>query len=192
MQLAGLINVAKEVRGLQLSVINIADTIASGMQFGIFNIVLKNGLFSPTLESSEINPLQVSLKMGLEKCYSIYAVGTNPDQYWTNTVGFGSKRFVSAKRKIFLNPELRYISFFNDKSEEDEDSNVVRLNLNVGYQLSKRRSISGGPSLNFFFTDYLDENNDPVLDLNDAFLLNRFGSGFRYQLWIGYSIALSL
>jgi len=189
-QLAGLVNKAKEVNGVQLSIINIADTIVGGIPIGIINIVKKNGFLAPTLESTDAVPLGFALKMGIEEFYSFLSLGTNPNNYWSLGGGFGSKRFTSAKRKLFLNPELRWSSLTEGKIRENEDSNLITLNFNIGYQLFKRLSISGGPSVNFFFTNHLAENGEPILKLTNSPILDQKGSNNSYQLWIGYVLGI--
>jgi len=190
MQLTGFINIAKKVKGLQLSVINIADTVESGVPFGIINIVKKNGFISPAVESNDVIPYGFAFRTGLDKFYTILSAGINPDQYWSLGAGLGSRLFTSPERKLFLNPELRWSSLAENKIKENEDSNLFSLNLNVGYQLFNRLSITSGPTLNFYFTNHLDEGGDPMLTLAENTLVDDDAFGNRYQLWVGYSVGI--
>ena len=187
-QIAGFINIAKEVKGLQLSVINIADTVSSGVPIGLISIVKKNGFLSPALEYTDAIPVGFAMRVGVETFYSILAIGTNPDNYWSVGGGFGSKRFTSVNRKLFLNPELRWSSLTQGKIRENEDSNLIQLNFNLGYQLFKRLSIAGDPSLNFFFTNHLNAQGDPIIDLANSTIIDGQGSRNRYQMWAGYTL----
>ncbi|MEM7296969.1 MAG: hypothetical protein AAF391_01750 [Bacteroidota bacterium] len=187
MQLAGFINTSRRVNGVQLSVINLADSVGSGIQLGIINITKKNGFLSPAFESTDFTPYQLAFRSGLEYFYSVLSVGIHPD-YWNYGVGFGSRVFVSKKKALFFNPELRWITLREGKEEENENSNLVRLDLNLGYKFFKRLSISGGPALNFYYTNRLDESGLPEIDIAGNTLLDDLSGSNRYQLWVGYSL----
>lgn len=189
-QLTGFINVAKEVRGLQLSVINIADTVASGLPFGLINIVKKNGLISPAIESNDIVPYQFAFRSGLDKFYSVLSAGIDPGEHWTFGAGFGSRLFPLKEKKFFLNPELRWINVAEGTPKDDENNTVIRLNFNLGYQLFKHLSITTGPTLNYYYTNHLDESSAPVIALASSSMVDQLSGNFSHQLWIGYSIGL--
>lgn len=188
-QLAGFINVAKEVKGFQLSVINVADTVTSGAPFGLVNIVKKNGFISPALESDDVIPMRFSFRSGLNKFYAILSAGIKPGDYWTYGAGFGNRWFPSEK-SFFINPEIRWFNIAEDKNKESENNNIVRLNFNVGYQLFKRLSVTMGPSINYYFTNHLDESNQPVIDIAGNTLLDELSGRHRHQLWIGYTFGV--
>ncbi|MEM6737103.1 MAG: hypothetical protein AAF620_13640 [Bacteroidota bacterium] len=189
-QLAGLINVAKKLKGLQLGIVNVADTVSSGIPLGIINIIKKNGFLSPTIESTDVIPYQFAFRMGIENFYSLIFVGTNPSSYWSLGGGFGTRRYTSSKQKFFLNPELRWHSLAKGKIEENEDNNLIRLDLNLGYKWFKRLSVKGGPSINFFFTNQLNESGNPELVLTEATLFEGSYLNNRYQFWVGYSLGV--
>ena len=189
-QLAGFINKAKEVRGFQLSVINIADTVASGVPFGLINIVKNGGFISPAIESDDVIPLRVAFRSGVDKLYSILSGGILPGEYWSYGFGLGSRLSVSKKNSLMFNPELRWFDITENNTKENEDNNLVRLNVNLGYQLFKHLSVTAGPSINFFFTNQLDENNDPILQIAGNTLLDDKAASNRYQVWVGYSIGI--
>lgn len=189
-QLAGFINFAKELKGLQFSIVNIADTVSSGIPFGVINIVRKNGFLSPTIELNDVIPYQFAFRMGIENFYSLISIGINPSSYWSLGGGFGSRRYTSSKQKFFINPELRWHSLAEEKIEENENNNLIKLNLNLGYKWFKRLSVKGGPSINFFFTNQLNESGNPELTLTEAALFEGSYLRNRYQFWVGYSLGI--
>ncbi len=188
-QLAGFINTAKEVRGLQLSVVNLADTVVTGTPFGLVNIVKKGGFISPAIESDDVVPYRVSFRSGLNKFYSVLSVGFQPGDHWTYGAGFGSRWFPK-KNKLFINPEIRWFNVAEDKIKENENNYLVRLNLNLGYQIFKHLSVTSGPSLNYYFTNHLDESGNPIIDIAGNTILDNSTSKFRHQLWIGYTVGI--
>jgi hypothetical protein len=187
---AGFINIAKRVGGLQFSVVNIADTVASGIQFGLLNIVKKNGLISPAIESDDIVPYRFAFRSGLDKFYSVLSMGTDMGNLWTMGVGFGSRLFPLKKKAFFINPELRWINVAKGSIAEDKNNTVVRFNFNLGYQIFRHLSITTGPSLNFYYTNQLDEFDEPIIALARNPMMDQFSNNFRYQLWLGYSIGI--
>ncbi len=189
-QLTGFINVAKEVRGLQLSVVNWADTIVTGIPFGLLNIVKKGGFISPALESDDVIPYRVSFRSGLDKFYSVLSVGIQPGDYWTYGVGFGSRWFPTNKRTFFINPELRWFNLAESKIKEDENNYMVRFNFNLGYQIFKHLSVTSGPSLNYYFTNDLDERGNPIIDIAGKTITDRSSGRYRHQLWVGYTFSI--
>ncbi|MEP1095058.1 MAG: hypothetical protein ABJG78_08105 [Cyclobacteriaceae bacterium] len=189
-QLTGFINIAKEVKGLQLSVINVADTVTSGVPFGLFNIVKKNGFISPAIESDDVVPYRFAFRSGLDKFYSVLSAGIDPGDHWTFGAGFGSRLFPLKEKKFFLNPELRWVNVAEGSGAEDENNTIIRFNFNFGYQVLKHLSITTGPTLNYYYTNHLDESRDPVILLTRNPIVDKLSGNFRHQLWIGYSVGI--
>lgn len=189
-QLTGFINVAKEVKGLQLSVINIADTVASGIPFGLFNFVKKNGFISPAIESDDVVPYRLAFRSGLDKFYTVLSAGIDAGDHWTFGAGFGSRLFPLKEKAFFLNPELRWINIAEGSTDEDESNTIIRLNFNLGYQVLKHLSITTGPTLNYYYTNKLDESNQPVIGLARNPVVDQLSGNFRHQIWVGYSIGI--
>ena len=188
LQMSTVINVAKEVRGVQFSVVNIADSVASGIQFGIINISKKNGFISPALESDDVVPFRLSFRSGLDRLYAVISAGMRRNEYWTYGLGLGSRLFLS--NKAFVNPELRWFNLAEGGIDDGETIHLARFNFNLGYQLFKRLSVTTGPSLNFYWTNQLDEASEPVIKIASKPMLDRLSGGNRYQLWIGYTIGI--
>lgn len=189
-QIAGFINKAKEVKGLQLSIINIADTVSSGVPIGLVSVVKKNGFLSPAIESTDVIPLQFAVRVGMEKFYTIISAGTNPSNYWSLGGGFGLRKFTSSNRKLFFNPEFRWASLTEGRIRENEDSNLFGLHLNLGYKLFKRLSLVGGPTINYYLTNHLDETDNPIISLANSPIINHRSARNRQQFWVGYTLGV--
>ncbi len=189
-QFAGFINKAKKVDGVQFSIINLADSVASGTQLGLVNISKKNGFISGAIETDDVIPYRIAFRSGQDHFYTVLTAGIKPDDYWSFGAGFGSRLFLSQQRAFYLNPELRWHSIQEDKIEDGLENHLVRLNLNLGRQLNEHFYITGGPSINYYFTDNLDSFGRPVIDLVSNPTVDRQRSDNRHQVWIGYTVAI--
>lgn len=189
-QAAGFINIAKKVSGVQIGFINIADSVASGVPVGVVNIVKKNGFISPGFESDGAIPYRFVFRSGLEKFYTILSAGIKPGDYWTYGAGLGSRIYLSQQHNLFLNPELRWHSVNEGKAKVNESNQLVKFNLNVGFQAFKHLYITTGPSVNFYVTNELDEFGQPLIDLSSNPSVDELSGNRRYQMWIGYTIGI--
>lgn len=189
LQMAGFVNMARQVNGVQMSVVNLADSVGSGIQFGLLNISRKNGFISPAFESNDIVPYQLAFRSGVEYFYSVLFAGMHSD-YWNYGVGFGSRVWLSKTNGLFFNPELRWVAMMKGKEPENENSNVVKLDLSVGYKFFRHLSVSGGPSVNFYFTNRLDESGIPQINIAGNTLTDELSGDYRYQVWIGYTLRI--
>ncbi|MEP1095059.1 MAG: hypothetical protein ABJG78_08110 [Cyclobacteriaceae bacterium] len=187
LQLAGFINVAKRVNGVQFGVVNVADSVESGVQFGLVN-VSKNGFISPGMETDDVVPYRLVFRSGRERFYTVLSVGAKESEYWSYGAGFGSRLYLSEKRNLFVNPELRYHQI--NKGKSVAENHLVKLNVNLGYQLFKHLYITSGPTVNFYTTKQLDQNGRPLIDIANNPSHDSQSGRSRYQLWVGYSIGI--
>ncbi|MCP4459167.1 MAG: hypothetical protein GY816_14270 [Cytophagales bacterium] len=186
-QLAGFVNVAKKVKGVQFGLINVADSVESGVQFGLVN-VSKNGLISIGTETDDVVPYRLVFRSGQDWFYTVLSAGIKENEYWSFGAGFGSQLFLSEKRNLFVNPELRYHQINKDQSVAK--NHLVKMNLNLGYQLSNHFYITAGPTFNFYTTKEFDQNGRPLLDIVDDPTHESQDGKSRYQQWVGYSIGI--
>jgi len=146
-QLAGAYNYAKNLKGVQFGVVNIADS-SSGYSIGLINIVKKGkGAFS--IFANEMLPVNLDWKSGNRKLYSIFTVGSGigpDDKAYTFGFGFG-KEFV-------LNKNLRLSTEFINQNfylGQWEDLPVLyRFQTALQLKLGKRISLFAGPSFSVF------------------------------------------
>lgn len=190
-QLAGFINIAKQLRGVQVGFINISDSVGSGAQVGLINIARKNGFISLGLETDEAMPYRLAFRSGMDYFYTVLTVGVDAsDDYWSWGAGLGSRLFLSQKRTVFINPEVRWEQISDGKIDYDDFSHLTKLNMNVGYHFHPNFYLTAGPSLNFYVTNDLDQNGNPKVDLSSHQTYDKLNGGNRYQLWFGYNVGL--
>lgn len=151
-QIAGVINYSKNVRGLQIGLLNIADT-SSGYSIGLFNVIFK-GYHKLGLSGNEMMNANAAVKTGTHKFYSMLMAGanySNSDKVYAIGYGFGSERPLNKQKTLSLNPELScqylYLGSWNY-------SNLLnKLNLNLTVKLGKWVSLYAGPSFNVLRSD---------------------------------------
>lgn len=190
LQLTGFINIAKEVRGLQLSVINIADTVASGIPFGLVNVVKKNGFISPAIESDDFTPYQLAIRTGIDNFYTVISGGISPSHFWSYGIGFGSQLYMTKNKLVFFNPELRWINLSNRKPFRNERNMLFKIQPKLGLRLFKDLTVSGGPAINFYISNELNESGIPEIDIANDPIVDKLPGSYRYQVWLGYAISI--
>jgi hypothetical protein len=175
-QVAGVFNYAREMRGLHIGLVNVADT-ASGYTFGLINIIRK-GYHKITFSTNETIEVNAAIKTGSQKFYTMLLGGMNtgPANKLYAT-GFGLGREYRLSDKLLLNPEIssRYVY-----QGSWQDVNLLnRLDLTLNYRLNKWLAITGGPALNFYYSEQKTRIG------NYAFVDKR-------KSWVGWNLGLTL
>lgn len=140
----GLLNIAKEVEGVQIGLVNKSDTVGSGVPIGLLYLG-KGGMFTLDVGTTEMHPIQVSLRTGIEKLYFMLstAFSNNRGGYLLLGTGVGTK--VPINQKTSLSPEFQYLTGLSTRNNFDYYS----ISLNYGIETSDRMSISIGPSFGY-------------------------------------------
>ncbi len=158
LQLGGIFNYARRLKGMQIGLINIADT-SDGYSIGLINIVLK-GYHKLSIFTNETVNGNVAFKTGSRHLYSILLGGMNisngpassrDEKVYTFGYGLGTEKKLS--RWLTLNPELS--SQYLYLGDWDHLNLLNKLSLNLNIRIIKRISVFGGPSVNMYYTDQL-------------------------------------
>ena len=142
-QVSGVFNYAKHVKGLQLGLINIADT-SEGYSIGLINFVLK-GYHKIDLSANETFTANASFKSGNPKFYSILvASASTKNQEKAYGLGYGFGHEISLGKKFTLNPEVTAHMIYLG---EIENRNIFgRLELQLNFKLFKNVTLHAGPA----------------------------------------------
>jgi Secretin and TonB N terminus short domain. len=144
-QIAGLSNYSKKLRGVQIGLINIADT-SEGYSIGLINVILK-GYHKLSFSTNEIINVNAAFKTGNTKLYSILQAGLNAgnnNRTYSFGYGLGSELNLNKKKTLSLNPELTSQYLYLGSWDYTNILNKANLNLNV--KLGKYISLFAGPS----------------------------------------------
>jgi hypothetical protein len=105
LQASGILNYTKHLKGLQLGLINIADT-SDGYSIGLINIVRK-GYHKITLSSNEVLNTNLTIKTGNARMYNILLIGVNAgNDEKSFSYGYGIGHEIKAGKRFTINPEL--------------------------------------------------------------------------------------
>jgi hypothetical protein len=142
----GVVNAAKRFKGLQIGVINYIDELEGGVPLGVVSFVRTGGYKAVEHSVSEINPVNIALKLGAEKLYTTFHFGYNPlsdDAPWSINTGIGLGSIIRFNESFFFNPEL-----INVNSTYRSD-NILRLSFAsyFGFKLLPHLVIVTGPSV---------------------------------------------
>jgi len=173
LQAAAIFNYTKHLRGLQLGLINIADT-SDGFSIGLINIV-RRGYYKITLSTNEVLNTTLSVKSGNARLYNILLVGVNAgndDKIFSYGYGIGHE--IKATNWLTVNPELTsqylYLGNWNYTNQ------LSKFQLLATVKLMKRLALFGGPSFSVYYSD------QPAAEKGYKFLVP--GKSYHtYDLW---------
>jgi len=151
-QIAGVFNYSKKLRGVQIGLINIADTSA-GYSIGLINIIIK-GYHKLSFSSNEIVNVNAAFKTGNSRLYSILQAGVNAgnsNRIYSFGYGLGSEINLNKKKTLSLNPELTSQYLYLGSWDYTNILNRVQVNFNV--KLGKYVSLFAGPAFSVYISD---------------------------------------
>jgi hypothetical protein len=151
-QIAGVFNYSKKLRGVQIGLINVADTSA-GYSIGLINIIIK-GYHKLSFSTNEIVNVNAAFKTGNSRLYSILQAGVNAgssNRVYSFGYGLGSEINLNKMKTLSLNPELTSQYLYLGSWDYTNILNRVQLNLNV--KLGKYVSLFAGPAFSVYISD---------------------------------------
>ncbi len=193
-QIAGLFNYAKELDGFQFGLVNITDS-PSGYSLGLLNFK-KGGYKKISITSNEISDINLAVKTGDNKLYTILMAGrserSNEEKLFSFGIGVGKN--IPLGKRFTYNPEFstQYLYLGN----WDVYNSLSKFDSSFSFQLCKGVAISAGPSFNLYWS----EKKDKYGNINTStFVQDRTK---RYNIindnskdiigWIGWSFGLTL
>nr|WP_321486999.1 STN domain-containing protein [uncultured Draconibacterium sp.] len=187
-QIAALMNKTKTLHGLQFGLVNVADTIHSGFQVGLINIV-KRGNYSLEFLYTETFPVEVNLKTGNPKFYSIINVVAGNEKIGS---GFGFGGNFPIKNKFKINTDIISTSINNTKKFAYEGTKLsLRLALNP--QLFNHIEFIGGVSGNCFIPGNTENNlieEQTIAESNNH--IDQAIQNGKNSFWTGWFLGIQL
>lgn len=189
MQVSGIFNYTKKLHGVQIGLINIADT-SDGYSIGLINIVMK-GYHKLSLSYNEVMPLNAAFKTGNKKLYSILLGGANTSansKLYSFGYGLGSEW--SIINTFSINPEITSQYLYRGSWNYTNLLNKFTLNFNL--HLGKFASIFAGPSFNVFYSDQHEAVSGYKYTLANSYHKFSFGNTKNVSGWIGWNAGINL
>jgi len=153
-QASGFFNYARKLRGVQVSVVNVADTVEKGIPIGVFSFV-RHGYKVIQIGANETLFGEISFKTGTTRFYNIFSVGAAPRKEslkwgW----GYGIGTLIPLAKRMDLSLEGISYHVNEDTWFTDYLNSLNRLNLSLSYNLTGRIGVYAGASWNVRVTRY--------------------------------------
>jgi hypothetical protein len=145
-QIAGLLNYATYVHGVQLGLINVANTVERGVPVGLFSYV-QTGYHLFELSGNEIFYGNVSFKSGTRGFYNFVQAGIGSDYKLQGSYGIGT--IITLKRKWSLNIDAS-AGFVYNPTDTVYHGLLLKFNPAVEYRFARHFGLFIGPAYNFF------------------------------------------
>ena len=151
-QMSSVLNYTRNLKGVQIGLINIADT-SSGYMIGLVNIV-KNGYHKLTVSANELLPVNLAYKTGSPHLYSILLAGWSSDPHekaYSAGLGIGNEMTVS--RQLAWVNEFSLSHFF--LGNRDGTPMLYRLQSCLQLAVTKKISLFAGPAFSIYHADHV-------------------------------------
>lgn len=186
-QMAGVVNVTRHLKGVQIGVVNYADT-SDGYSIGVVSIV-RRGYHQLMVYNSELLPFNLAFKSGNKRLYSLIVGGVSVGEN-TKAIsfGYGMGKSIPLNPKSTIDVEIVEQNLF--LGDWESAGTLVRLQPSWNRELMKNIHFYAGPAFILYF------NNDSETHIAGyktkipgPYRAADFGSGFHG--WIGWHIGLS-
>jgi hypothetical protein len=182
LQLSGLNNEAHVLKGVQIGLINVADSSA-GASIGLINII-RNGFYKVSLSANDAFNTNLSLTTGTHRFYTTIHAGTNfgatPQKY---ALGISVGHDFMLSDKAYLSAIVDYQIYGVNTLRE----NWKQAKLLMNVQLSKNISLFAGPTFRRY-TSQLYSTDTNV----DMFGRSTYGQkDIRYKNNVGWEAGVA-
>lgn len=188
-QIAGVVNYTRKLKGLQIGLINIADS-SDGYSIGLVNIILK-GYHKLSFSHNEALDVNIAYKTGNRKLYSMLMGGMNTsdkEKLYSYGYGLGSELYLNKKKNISFNPELS--SQYLYMGSWDYTNILNRFTANFTWKLGKYVSLFAGPVFSVYISDQktaVSGYRFPILPTD----YNKFKFNDKVNGWFGWNAGIS-
>jgi len=185
-QLSGFLNKARYLRGMQIGIVNIADSL-DGAVLGVLNIIRNNGVLNLSVAADE--SVNLVFRSGTKRLFTILIVGsTTASTDHGLLVGYGLGTQFRLNNKWHISPEATWRDFFIDS---DSNNHLSKLDVIIHRRLWGKSSIYFGPSLNIWYSNS-DESTPGLWFLNEnRRTYQKIGDG-ALRGWVGATIGISV
>lgn len=158
----GLVNVGAQVRGLQLGLVNVAtEPSPDAVPIGLVSVV-PEGHRAVEAWVGDIIPARVGVKLGSPSVYSLLAVGAS-DEHFAFGAGIGTHVPMG---DLYLDVDLSHYGLRGHELEETEADHMAELRAMLGIPLAGGLSAFGGVSLSGVFSHDDDRLHRSAADVS--------------------------
>lgn len=156
-QVAGFFNRTKELKGTQVAVINVTDTVSKGVSVGLFSFIKKGYRVVELERNGTDNQYGLTLRSGLRKFYNSLRVGTGRygenQRLYSAGYGIGTSIALDKDKDFFLDLDISSDWYYY------QAPNNLHFNLNnsgravISWNWGKRFAIYAGYKYNFYIME---------------------------------------
>jgi hypothetical protein len=193
-QIAGIYNQTTVQHGLQIGLVNVADSVEKGVSIGLIYWVKKGSFHEWTVSVSDYQNIALSYKLGRKSFYNIYSAGVNflSDFLWVGGLGFGHLSPLGPN--FSFQPELICYTYFpSNFSRNTRDTYITHLKFGFVSNVNENLSISFAPSVYWSLKSnrgIYDEYGYNQSVINPLYEFETWDSNSK--LGIGYGLSVGL
>lgn len=196
------INVSRDVHGAQLGLVNVSSGAVRGAQLGLINVareadaqvgllgVTRNGGVFADVWTSDTAALNLAVKFRAKYTYSFLAAGLHPVGLGRGAMfGLGFGGHIPLRKGFYLDLDLSNHAAFPRFDTDALPALVTTLRLLLGYQLTRRLAVWGGPS----FSASLDLGPGDRPRIGYGWITTTVPADpYAVRMWPGFAVGLQL
>lgn len=185
-QISSLLNKTRNLNGLQLGIVNIADSIENGIQIGLFNIV-KNGYRAFEFTKDETYYCDFMYKTGGKRLYSILNAGIMKNKVG---VGYGIGYIQPIYKRLSVNMDAIYSALLATNSSDTYKGRIINLRLGINYRILKHLTLTSGLSFNHYDPDKKNKTSGSAGRIsfrgNSSNIISQAFQNNNKAMWFGW------
>ncbi|MBO6515734.1 MAG: hypothetical protein JJ975_04205, partial [Bacteroidia bacterium] len=153
-QIGSFLNYTKRLKGIQIGLINICDTVESGLNIGFLSFV-RHGIQDLELHYSPTMHANLLFKTGTNRFYNILAAGYRLDKpLWSVGYGVGARHHF--KKGMLTGIELMSSTVRSETQSWTTYTinQLTQLHAILGYKWGKGIALTSGPVLNVYYSRF--------------------------------------
>lgn len=184
-----LINISKINKGFKIGLINVSDS-SRGVAIGLFNWVNK-GYHAVELSANEVFYANLILKLGARHFYTLYSASISTNKNNVAAAGFGFGSNIKLKKKFSITLDLS-TSYVYEDSQQNEDwviNFLTRFKSTADYQIGTFFMLGLGPAISMQSSQLKDETGLIFIsDIAKDPFYSEVIDNTNYQFWWGIEV----
>ncbi len=199
-QIAGFVNYARDLKGVQVGVVNISKTAEDGIPIGFISVV-KEGLKQLEISGGETLHTNIAFKTGVDRFYNIFAFGANfRDEEFRWGTGYGIGSLIKISPMLHANIELMSYQIIEESGNSWRRfwrrNNLNLLNqakFNFVFNIGPNFSLFTGASFNVMVSEYMASgSSDYGSDISPWHIYDKTRRNTNVKMWPGFNLGLRL
>ncbi len=184
-QVAGFLNIAHRVDGVQVGVVNWADT-CPGISIGLISFVNK-GYRGLEFSTDEMMHVGLTYRMGVDHFYNIFSLGYHFSDNKLAGAGWGFGTLLGHGPKRRINLEMMQF-IYDDVESIKAESRISRFYCGISRSITNRVSFNYGLTFNVFESDETNSNKKEMLEKSIPYSV--LPASNDTKMWIGARLGL--